>query len=181
MTTVANIQRAADHIDATELSDGVWAHRDDGMGRWYVVTAAELAKLCEYLDSDDESVANDAYSHWCAGTSATEMPEGWEPGKSVYTYTIFDANPNSSSGTAWPSHDSLEIVADDDDGAIEAVRDVMSVEAAGLNPDDGYDVGQRLYAIVWGADTVIVGEPTYTLTAEDLGVDGSEQSASEEA
>lgn len=89
----------------------------------------------------------------------------------TYTYTIFDANPNSSSGTAWPSHEDLEIEADSDADVIDAVRDVMSVEAAGLNEADGYDVGQKLYAIVWDADTIIVGEPTYEITAEDMGVE----------
>lgn len=90
---------------------------------------------------------------------------------STYTYSIFDANPHSSSGTVWPSHDDVEIDAESDDEAIEAVLDVMSIEARGLNPQDGYDVGQRIYAIVWDGDTIIVGEPTYELTAEDLGVD----------
>ncbi len=88
-----------------------------------------------------------------------------------YTYTIFDANPNDSSGTAWPDHDDVEIESDSDDEAIETVRATMSVEAAGLNASDGYDVGQRLYALVWDADEIIVGEPTYELTAEDLGVE----------
>jgi hypothetical protein len=93
---------------------------------------------------------------------------------SIYTYTIFDANPNTSSGTAWPSHEDIEIEAESDAEALGAVRDVMSTEAAGLNASDGYDVGQRLYALVWDADTVIVGEPTYELTAEDLGVEADD-------
>jgi hypothetical protein len=88
----------------------------------------------------------------------------------TYTYTLFDAHPNSSSGTAWPSHEDIAIEAESDDEAIEAVRDVMSIEAAGLDTADGYDVGQRLYALVWDADSMIVGDPTYELTAEDLGV-----------
>ena len=71
------INRAADHIDATELPDGNWAHYDDAMGRYYVVTADELAELCDYLDDTDPQISSDAYSHWCAGTSAIEMPDGW--------------------------------------------------------------------------------------------------------
>jgi hypothetical protein len=106
------------------------------------------------------------------------MPCGWQPGHTVYTYTIFDANPNTSSCTAWPDHQDEEIVAESDEAAIDAVREVMSANASGLNPSDGYDVGQRLYAIVWDTDTVIVGEPTHTLTAEDLGVDEDADSAS---
>lgn len=87
-----------------------------------------------------------------------------------YTYTIFDDNPNSSSGTAWPTHQDIEIEEASDEAALDEVSHVMSVEASGLNADDGYDVGQYLYAIVWDVDGVIVGEPTYKLTAEDLGV-----------
>lgn len=87
-----------------------------------------------------------------------------------YTYTIFDANPNTSSGTAWPTHQDLDIEAESDEEALAAVRDVMSTEAAALNTEDGYQVGQLLYAIVWDENTVIVGEPTYELTAGDLGV-----------
>lgn len=75
----AALKRAADHIDATELPDGRWAHYADETSRWYVVTADELAELAEYLDSDDEQVSRDAYSHWCAGTSGKEMPRDWSP------------------------------------------------------------------------------------------------------
>lgn len=92
-----------------------------------------------------------------------------------YTYTIFDANPNSSSGTAWPDHQDIEIEADSDEEALDAVIDVMCSEAAGLNPDDGYDVGQLLYAIIWDADGTIVGEPVYRLTADDLGIEEEEE------
>ena len=75
----ARVARAASRIDATELADGRWAHYADETSRWYVVTADELEELCDYLDSDDEQVSGDAYSHWCAGTSAQEMPKGWTP------------------------------------------------------------------------------------------------------
>jgi hypothetical protein len=88
----------------------------------------------------------------------------------LYTYTIFDANPHASSGTAWPSHDDIELEADSDAEAVDAVRDTMSTEAAGLSPADGYEPGQRLFALVWSDDRTIVGEPTYELTHEDLGV-----------
>jgi hypothetical protein len=89
----------------------------------------------------------------------------------IYTYTIFDANPNSSSGTEWPTHDDIQIEADSDEEVTAEVRDVMSVEAAGLNTSDGYEVGDVLHALVWDADGTIVGTPTYELTAEDLGVE----------
>lgn len=90
---------------------------------------------------------------------------------SKFTYTVFDSNPNTSSGTAWPTHDGIELEADSDDEAVSDVRDVMSIEAAGLCASDGYDVGQCLYALVWSDDGTIVGQPTYALTAEDLGED----------
>jgi hypothetical protein len=100
--------------------------------------------------------------------------------KETYVYTIFDANPNDSSGTAWPSHDEIVIEAESDDDVIEEVLDVMGVEAAGLNPDDGYDVGQRLYAIIWDDNDVIVAQLSYKLTAEDLGIDEDDDGDEEE-
>jgi hypothetical protein len=87
---------------------------------------------------------------------------------SAYTYTVFDGNPAASGGTAWPSHEDRQIDADSDREVLDMVLDIMSTEAAGLSVADGYDVGDRLYAIVWDADAIIVGEPTYALTAEDL-------------
>lgn len=88
----------------------------------------------------------------------------------AYTYTIFDSNPHTSSGTAWPTHQDIKLEADSDEEAVKAVRNEMSLESQNLNPDDGYDVGQQIYAIVWDRNHVIVGEPTYKLCAEDLGV-----------
>jgi len=88
----------------------------------------------------------------------------------TYTYTIFDANPAQTGGTEWPSHTSVEIEADSDREAEDKVKEVMSVESGRCNPVDGYEVGQRLYAIIWDGDGRVVGEPTYTLTADDLGV-----------
>jgi hypothetical protein len=79
MSNLHNVTRAAKHIDATELSDGRWAHYDDAAAAWFVVAADDLADLCDYLDDSDPVIASDAYSHWCAGTSAAEMPSGWSP------------------------------------------------------------------------------------------------------
>lgn len=79
MTTKIRIRRAADYIDAVGLPDGRYAHLAPETGHWYVVTAGDLEELCDYLDHDDPRVRQDAYSHWCAGTSAEEMPIGWEP------------------------------------------------------------------------------------------------------
>lgn len=91
-----------------------------------------------------------------------------------YTYTIFDANPNSSSGTEWPTHDDVALEVDSDAEAIEEVRSVMESEAAGLNTSDGYRPGDTLHALVWDEDGTIVGTPTYDLTHKDLGVSTSE-------
>jgi phage pi2 protein 07 len=67
--------RAAEHVDAVDLGDGRWAHYATETSSWWVVSAAELEELCEFLDSD----VKDPYSHWCAGTTAEEMPHGWSP------------------------------------------------------------------------------------------------------
>jgi hypothetical protein len=75
----AALARAADHLAAQRLADGRYAYEDDGMRRWYVVSASDLADLVDYLDSDDDAIASDAYSHWCAGSVAQEMPAGWTP------------------------------------------------------------------------------------------------------
>jgi hypothetical protein len=90
-----------------------------------------------------------------------------------YTYSIFDSDP-AASGNAWDAHDSVEIEAESDEDALAQVRDILEIEAAGLSTADGYAVGQRLYATVWGPDETIVGQPTHELTAEDLGVDESD-------
>jgi hypothetical protein len=95
---------------------------------------------------------------------------------SAYTYTIFDANPNTSSGTDWPTHTDIEIEADSDDEALAAVEDEMSSEAGSLNPSDGYEAGNLLHAIVWADDGTIVGEPTYELTHDDLGTEPEPES-----
>lgn len=84
-----------------------------------------------------------------------------------YTYTIFDSNPHETSGTAWPSHTSADVEAETDADACDQVANIMGNEAEGLYASDGYEPGQRLWALVW-SDGTIVGEPTYTITAEDL-------------
>lgn len=73
------LKRAARYIDACSIGNDKWAHYDDSTSLWYVVSSAELAELCDYLDDDDPQINRDAYSHWCAGTAGREMPEGWTP------------------------------------------------------------------------------------------------------
>jgi hypothetical protein len=98
----------------------------------------------------------------------------------TYTYTIFDADPNQSSGTAWDTHTNVEIEAEDDVDAIDQVNDVLEAEAAGLNASD-YDVGDVLYGMVWAPDGIALRTVTYTLTAEDLGVEEEEEEDEDEA
>jgi hypothetical protein len=74
----ARLRRAAKKINAVSVGDARWAHRDDGTQRWYIVTDEELSSLCDYLDAS-EQICADAYSHWCAGTLAEEMPADWNP------------------------------------------------------------------------------------------------------
>jgi hypothetical protein len=89
-----------------------------------------------------------------------------------YTYTIYDANPMQANGMAWPSHEDIEIEADSDEEVMDDVRDVMSVEAAGLKTGDGYDVGQTLYALIHDVESdTLLDIVTYEITAEDLSVD----------
>ena len=75
----ARLARAAARIDAVELGDGDWAHHADETSSWWVVTADELEELCDYLDSDEPMIAEDAYSHWCAGCGGEEQPSWWTP------------------------------------------------------------------------------------------------------
>lgn len=78
-TYSSNTLRAAAAIDATELPDGRWAHYDNAVMGWFVVSGEQLGELVDYLDHSDPAIASDAYSHWCAGTSAEQMPSGWSP------------------------------------------------------------------------------------------------------
>ena len=71
-------ERAADEINATQISPRRWAYYADEVSRWFVCSSSDLAELCDYIDSDDREVARSAYSHWCAGSTAREMPVGWE-------------------------------------------------------------------------------------------------------
>lgn len=78
-TDDGRLDRAARHIDAVDLGNGRWAHYANETRTYWIVTADELENLCDYLDSEDPAISRDAYSHWCAGTCAEEMPRGWEP------------------------------------------------------------------------------------------------------
>lgn len=77
--TTDRLARAAETLNATDLGDGRWAYYADEVSRYCVVSAADLAELCDYLDHADEEIARSAYSHWCAGNPADEMDADWSP------------------------------------------------------------------------------------------------------
>lgn len=85
--------------------------------------------------------------------------------KRVYTYSIFDADPNSSTDMQWPGHNRAKLAAKDLGAAEARVKEIMS--GARFDEADGYEVGQRIYSLIW-EDGVIVASPGYTLTAEDI-------------
>jgi hypothetical protein len=66
------LARAAAHIGATPDADG-WVYYARETSSCWRVSAATLASLCDYLDHADPTISGDAYSHWCAGSSATEV------------------------------------------------------------------------------------------------------------
>jgi len=85
----------------------------------------------------------------------------------IYTFTVFDQDPNASGGGAWPHMENKEIEAEDPTEAAEGVERIMSAEAAGLSPED-YSAGDVLYANIWHEDGTCVASPRYTITEEDL-------------
>ena len=89
----------------------------------------------------------------------------------TYQYTIYDADPDVSSGGALLDAEDISIEADTLDEAIDDVRTAVEVYAAGLQAED-YQPGDMLYALVWhdgGTERL-----TYTITAEDLGISGDD-------
>ena len=73
------IQRAAERLDATDLGGGEWAYYASETSAYYIIDEDDLGALCDYMDSDDEQISGDAYSHWCAGYAGREMPWDWTP------------------------------------------------------------------------------------------------------
>ena len=89
----------------------------------------------------------------------------------TYTYTIFDSNPHTSGGTAWPHQQGVRLTAHSGRDARAWLVRRLAYECAALHTSDGYTVGQVIYTLLWDEDGVLVGNPpTYTLTAEDLGL-----------
>lgn len=127
----ADVQRAAKHIGATELDGDRWAHYAQETRTWWVVTTDELAKLCEYLDNDDEEISRDAYSHWCAGVAGKEMPRGWSPeGDYVIVETMPEQHRASHEAAGnWGSYPS--------NGAVRQV--MLRADAESVCEDDDYN------------------------------------------
>lgn len=79
---------------------------------------------------------------------------------------VYDADPGYADVDAIAEE---KIEYDDDEDEVALARDVIEVCAAGLSAEDGYSVGDRLYAILRYSDETI-GKITYALTAEDIGL-----------
>jgi hypothetical protein len=73
--TDPDFARAIECISASEDSDGSYVYYDNGMRRYYRVDAGDIVVLGEMLAAGTV----DAYSHWCAQTTAEEMPAEWTP------------------------------------------------------------------------------------------------------
>lgn len=110
----AALARAAEHISAIEITPGIWAHYAEETRRWYTVTSAQLVELCAYLDDDDAQISSYAYSHWCAGSCATEMPVGWTPGDAYPPAQVVTCQCGSWSGCAceWSGTESDTVVVE---------------------------------------------------------------------
>lgn len=75
----------------------------------------------------------------------------------VFTYTIFDGNPNASGSCSWPSHTDVEIEADSADEVLEEALD----EAGKVG-----EAGDRFWVIVWNADNVVAARGNVTIEGD---------------
>lgn len=70
------IQAAVERINGSITSDeSSVIYYDDSMQKYYLSDIDDLGDLADLMESDDEDIARDAYSHWCAGTSHPECDE----------------------------------------------------------------------------------------------------------
>lgn len=66
-------QEALERIDGSLINDGDQVvYYDDSMQEYYLCDIEDLDDLRALMAHDDEDIASDAYSHWCAGTSHPE-------------------------------------------------------------------------------------------------------------
>lgn len=69
-------EQAKERINGSLTNDGESViYYDDGMSQHYICPVEDLDDLRALMADDDEDVARDAYSHWCAGTSHSECDE----------------------------------------------------------------------------------------------------------
>lgn len=141
----------------------------------------ELSEVCDGSANADDCWASQELLDALTGVDRGEVTRALldavrdaAQAVATYTYSIYDSDPNVSGGTVWPTHEGakIEIKADDDEMpnevAVRRVRRIMRREAAGLSTADGYEAGQKLYALVWDSEGLLVGSPTYELTEDDL-------------
>lgn len=74
MKRTSRIQAALDRIGGTVEGNQV-IYYDDPTQKFYLAPLEDLSDLADLMEDDDEDVARDAYSHWCAGTSHPECDE----------------------------------------------------------------------------------------------------------
>lgn len=79
-TNITEKQHAAiDRIQGSLTDDGESViYYDDNTQLYYLAPMEDIDYLADLMDSDDEDIAGDAYSHWCAGTSHPECDRDGE-------------------------------------------------------------------------------------------------------
>ena len=89
----------------------------------------------------------------------------------TYIYTVFYDNPHTYSSAAWPHAYQIAIQAASIHHARQEVSSIVVRAISALTRDAGYEPGCRIYANIWDpSGRLLAKTPTYTLTAEDLGL-----------
>jgi hypothetical protein len=92
----------------------------------------------------------------------------------TYTYTFYDGNPDAS-GTALDDHADVEVEGDSIEEIVADVKAQLEIVCAGLAQFDGYAVGDRIFVTVWADDGSVAARLSHELTAEDLGLEDSDE------
>lgn len=135
-----------------------------------LVDGDEVTACVVYDDANGAwTTPGDSIDAWLSGhhehaSITREAVLAYMAEEEVYTYTIFDAHPGASGQCSWPDHESIEIRAESDERALEAVRKVLAEECEGLADEDDYDVGDKIYALVWrGEDGICLDTLEHTI------------------
>ena len=73
---VEGFDSAIERINGSLTEDGESViYYDDNTQKHYLSPVEDIGDLVSFMNSEDEDVARDAYSHWCAGTSHPECDE----------------------------------------------------------------------------------------------------------